>query len=120
MIACANVANLLLAQAKPVLDLPAGRSRGVILIVYTSMYRIQLMKRTIKVGVKEFRERIAAFLVSDVPVAVTRHGETLGIYIPMGKRPSAADVGDLKAAAVAAYGVFPSRSATPIRSNSLS
>jgi hypothetical protein len=58
------------------------------------------MKRTsIKVGVKEFRERIAAFLESDVPVAVTRHGETLGIYVPMGKRPRTADVGELRAAA---------------------
>ena len=33
---------------------------------------------TIKVGVREFRERIASFLESDTPVAVTRRGETLG------------------------------------------
>ena len=37
---------------------------------------------TIKVGVREFRERIASFLESDTPVAVTRHGETLGVYVP--------------------------------------
>ncbi|MGA2096909.1 MAG: hypothetical protein ABSH39_11455 [Candidatus Acidiferrum sp.] len=37
---------------------------------------------TIKVGVREFRERIASFLESDTPVAVTRRGETLGIYVP--------------------------------------
>src|SRR5438876_7714681 len=30
---------------------------------------------TIKVGVREFRERIASFLESDTPVAVTRRGE---------------------------------------------
>ena len=30
----------------------------------------------IKVGVREFRERIASFLESDTPVAVTRRGET--------------------------------------------
>jgi hypothetical protein len=37
---------------------------------------------TIKVGVREFRERIASFLESDIPVAVTRRGETLGVFIP--------------------------------------
>lgn len=55
---------------------------------------------TIKVGVREFRERIASFLESDSPVAVTRRGETLGIYVPTGrKRPHTADVSELKAAA---------------------
>lgn len=36
----------------------------------------------IKVGVREFREQIARFLESDIPVAVTRRGETLGVYVP--------------------------------------
>jgi hypothetical protein len=54
----------------------------------------------IKVGIREFRERIASFLESDSPVAVTRRGETLGIYVPTrGKRPKTADVSELKAAA---------------------
>jgi hypothetical protein len=35
----------------------------------------------IKVGVREFREQIARFLESDTPVAVTRRGETLGVYV---------------------------------------
>ena len=55
---------------------------------------------TIKVGVREFRERIASFLESDAPVAVTRRGETLGVYVPTRrKRPKAADISELKAAA---------------------
>ena len=55
---------------------------------------------TIKVGVREFRERIAAFLESDTPVAVTRRGETLGVYVPTRrKRPKTADLSELKAAA---------------------
>ena len=55
---------------------------------------------TLKVGVREFRERIAAFLESDTPVAVTRRGETLGIYVPTRRRqPKAADLSELKAAA---------------------
>ncbi len=36
----------------------------------------------IKVGVREFREQIARFLESETPVAVTRRGETLGVYVP--------------------------------------
>jgi hypothetical protein len=55
---------------------------------------------TIKVGVREFRERIASFLESDTPVAVTRRGETLGVYVPTRrKRPKAADISELRAAA---------------------
>jgi hypothetical protein len=55
---------------------------------------------TIKVGVREFRERIASFLESDTPFAVTRRGETLGVYVSTRrKRPKAADTSELKAAA---------------------
>lgn len=55
---------------------------------------------TIKVGVREFRERIATFLESDKPVAVTRHGETVGVYVPTRrKRPQEADLTELRAAA---------------------
>jgi PHD/YefM family antitoxin component YafN of YafNO toxin-antitoxin module len=54
----------------------------------------------LKVGVREFRERIATFLESDTPVAVTRRGETLGVYVPTrGKRRKAAELSELKAAA---------------------
>jgi hypothetical protein len=59
-----------------------------------------LAMTTIKVGVREFRERIASFLESDIPVAVTRRGETLGVYVPTRrKRPKAAEISELKAAA---------------------
>jgi len=56
---------------------------------------------TIKVGVREFRERIASFLESDIPVAVTRRGETLGVYVPTRRkrRPNTANLSELKAAA---------------------
>jgi len=54
----------------------------------------------IKVGVREFREQIARYLESDTPVAVTRRGETLGVYVPTPRKSvKSADVGDLKAAA---------------------
>ncbi|MGH9741459.1 MAG: hypothetical protein ACRD51_03825 [Candidatus Acidiferrum sp.] len=60
---------------------------------------------TIKVGVREFRERMATLLESDTPVAVTRRGETIGIYVPTRRKSSAkskvrktADISELKAA----------------------
>jgi hypothetical protein len=54
----------------------------------------------LKVGVREFRERIASFLESDKPVAVTRRGETLGVYVPTPRRRrKSADLSELKAAA---------------------
>lgn len=54
----------------------------------------------IKVGVREFRERIATFLESETPIAVTKHGETVGVYVPTRrKRRNAAELSALKAAA---------------------
>lgn len=54
----------------------------------------------IKVGVREFREQIAHFLESDTPVAVTRRGETLGIYVPTPRKSvKSADLAELRAAA---------------------
>jgi len=54
----------------------------------------------VKVGVREFRERIASFLESDSPVAVTRRGETLGVYVPTRKRRrKSVEISELKAAA---------------------
>lgn len=54
----------------------------------------------LKVGVREFRERIASFLESDTPVAVTRRGETLGVYVPTRRRQrKTAELSELKVAA---------------------
>lgn len=54
----------------------------------------------LKVGVREFREQIARFLESDTPVAVTRRGETLGVYVPTPRKSvKAADQAELRAAA---------------------
>jgi ABC-type xylose transport system substrate-binding protein len=35
-----------------------------------------------KVGIREFRAGMAEFLTSSTPVAVTRHGQTIGYFIP--------------------------------------
>ena len=39
-----------------------------------------------EVGVREFREGLARYLESETPLAITRHGQTVGYFIPA--RPS--------------------------------
>jgi antitoxin (DNA-binding transcriptional repressor) of toxin-antitoxin stability system len=36
----------------------------------------------VKVGIREFRAGLAEYIVSSVPVVVTRHGQTVGYFIP--------------------------------------
>lgn len=36
----------------------------------------------IRVGVREFHANLPTYLESVSPVAITRHGETIGYYIP--------------------------------------
>ena len=37
---------------------------------------------TAKVGIREFRADLAGYIASNTPVAVTRHGQTVGYFIP--------------------------------------
>jgi hypothetical protein len=37
---------------------------------------------TTKVGIREFRSDLAEYIASNTPVAVTRHGQTVGYFIP--------------------------------------
>jgi antitoxin (DNA-binding transcriptional repressor) of toxin-antitoxin stability system len=54
----------------------------------------------IKVGVREFREQFARYLESDTPVAVTRRGETIGVYVPTPRKQIKSPAfAELKAAA---------------------
>ena len=47
---------------------------------------------TVKVGIREFREKLASYLLeTEVPVAITRHGDTIGYYIPARRKRSEAD-----------------------------
>lgn len=54
---------------------------------------------TVKIGIREFRENLAGYLESDQPLAITRHGETLGFFIPAQKRSRAAELEAMRAAA---------------------
>ena len=54
---------------------------------------------TVKVGMREFRENLAGYLESGTPLAIMRHGETLGYYIPAQKRSRKAELQAMRAAA---------------------
>lgn len=54
---------------------------------------------TVKIGMREFRENLAGYLESGTPLAITRHGETLGFYIPAQKRSRKAEIAAMRAAA---------------------
>jgi len=63
-----------------------------------------------KVGIREFRADLAEYIASSTPVAVTRHGQTVGYFIPAQSQPDA-DIAALKRASealdrlLAAHGV---------------
>jgi antitoxin (DNA-binding transcriptional repressor) of toxin-antitoxin stability system len=66
---------------------------------------------TEKIGIREFRENLAGYLEGGRPLAITRHGETLGFFIPARKRDRKAEVDAMRAAAkeldamIASWGV---------------
>ena len=45
-----------------------------------------------RVGIREFRENLSSYLESKTPVAITRHGATIGIYLPTKPKPSQAEL----------------------------
>lgn len=54
----------------------------------------------IRVGIRDFRENLATYLLeSDAPVAITRHGDTVGYFIPARRKRSEAERVVLKEAA---------------------
>jgi len=56
--------------------------------------------QTLKVGIREFREKLANYLLqSDKPLAITRHGDTIGYYLPARRRRSEAERAALREAA---------------------
>ena len=54
---------------------------------------------TDQIGIREFRENLAGYLEGGRPLAITRHGETLGFFIPAQKRNRKAQVDAVRAAA---------------------
>ncbi len=57
-------------------------------------------KDALRVGIREFRQKLASYLLeSDTPVVVTRHGDTVGYYIPARRSRSQTERAALRAAA---------------------
>jgi antitoxin (DNA-binding transcriptional repressor) of toxin-antitoxin stability system len=54
---------------------------------------------TLRVGIRDFREKLADYLESGTPLTIMRHGETLGYYIPAQKRSRRAELEAMRAAA---------------------
>jgi PHD/YefM family antitoxin component YafN of YafNO toxin-antitoxin module len=55
---------------------------------------------TLKVGIREFRDKLASYLLeSEEPVAITRHGDIVGYYVPARRKRSETERATLKVAA---------------------
>ncbi len=52
-----------------------------------------------KIGMREFRNNLAKYLNSDRPIAVIRHGQTVGYFLPTQQPPVDAELAGLKRAA---------------------
>jgi len=66
----------------------------------THLYAKDNLMAARKVGIRGFREKLATFLLeSDEPVAITRHGGTVGYYLPARPHRSHTDREALKEAA---------------------
>jgi PHD/YefM family antitoxin component YafN of YafNO toxin-antitoxin module len=60
----------------------------------------EIAMETLKVGIREFRDKLASYLLeSDVPVAITRRGDTVGYYISARCKRTEADRAALEEAA---------------------
>jgi antitoxin (DNA-binding transcriptional repressor) of toxin-antitoxin stability system len=64
-----------------------------VIFVYTRGY-----VEAAKVGIREFRENLSTYLEASKPVAITRHGATIGFYVPARHKPNDADLAALRAA----------------------
>ncbi len=52
---------------------------------------------TTKVGIREFREKLSTYLLeTDETVAITRHGDTVGYYIPARRKRTETEKAALK------------------------
>src|ERR1051325_6984641 len=74
------------------------KADSIICVCYHCVHNREGPMKTTKVGIREFRENLADYLESKTPVAITRHGATIGIYVPTKPKPSQADLEALRTA----------------------
>jgi antitoxin (DNA-binding transcriptional repressor) of toxin-antitoxin stability system len=66
---------------------------------YVHIIRAPSME-TVKIGMREFRSKLAQYLLeADTPIAITRHGETVGFFIPARPKRAEAEKAALQDAA---------------------
>lgn len=54
---------------------------------------------TRKIGVREFRDKLATYLTElDQPLTITRHGDTIGYFIPVPRKRTEAERGAFREA----------------------
>ncbi|MFA6060543.1 MAG: hypothetical protein WC756_20255 [Taibaiella sp.] len=58
-----------------------------------------MSSNVVKIGMREFRAHMPQYLLAPAPVAITRHGETVGFYIPAHHHVENSDLAALKKAA---------------------
>jgi hypothetical protein len=58
------------------------------------------MTALLKVGMREFRTHLQQYILNSSPVAITRHGETVGYYMPTKIHTENSDINALKQAAM--------------------
>ena len=51
-----------------------------------------------RVGIREFRENMASYIESSTPATITRHGETVGFYVPARRKRQQVDLDALRKA----------------------
>ena len=61
----------------------------------------------VKVGIRKFRDKLASYLLeSDAPMAITRHGDTVGYYIPARRKRSESERDALRQVATRMQGML--------------
>ena len=61
---------------------------------------------TPSVGIREFRAALAEYIDADTPVTVTRHGQAVGLFVPL-RRPTAESLQRLRDASAKVQEVMP-------------
>jgi hypothetical protein len=70
-------------------------------IMYTTVHNFRQVNMLQKIGIRDFRDNLAKYLSSSVPVAILRHGQTVGYFVPTQLQPAQSEQESLKRAAAA-------------------
>ena len=70
-------------------------------IVYATVHYLRRVTMLQKIGMRDFRDNLAKYLSSSTPVAILRHGQTVGYFLPTQLQPAESEQESLKRAAAA-------------------